>query len=679
VASGAISGFDTDPDLVFAALPERDATARVAFAAGMVSTTIDADAKRLAAAGFVLAVAAEFADFRGLTHALAALDLAGRAAWPACSRPEDQARLDAALVVVPLLDASLSTDDTAVAAAATRLAGALSGPLAITPDERMLLWKSLFDYRAQRMDTTGLVSIASQAQDFMRITSVGAPAQARWWLLLARNHEYFGASDAAADALARARRLADAHRLESVRYELLCVEMTAALKSEAWSRADAIARGIEQALPDVRAGRLPAGLRAQAWWLLWRGEPGAALLRLDRVLAICHDVEVPLRDRGAYEVLRAYALMALGRFADATDTLSAQRELQLGDQGGVLEVLIGLAAGLGAWHTSPQCNEAPAQAKAQICAAMRRASALQFERFLLPLPALASQVAEVALEADVEPEFIARVVRARRLTPADPTRPDWPWRLHVRVLGPLQVLRDGQPLTFSGKLPKKPLELLALLAAHAPQPVPIEAVMDAMWQSSDAEAPKASLEVALNRLRKLLDVPGAVVLADGGLRLDSRMVWSDAAAFQGLEHRWVSGSTEAHRAAQAPRDFASARRAVHLIRGPLLAGELLTAAPWQLLREQFVRRGARLVTGWGAELETQGRWREAADVYEQGLAGNVLAEPLYRALMRVQLQLGERAEVLRTFGRCRDLLASVLGVAPAPETLALRARAADSA
>lgn len=673
MSGGAISSSHAETDRLFAALPERDAVARVAFAAGMASATADADAKRLAAAGFVLAVAAEFADFRGLAPALAALELAARATWPMCLRPEDQARLDAALVVVPLLDASLSTDDAAVAAAAGRLAAALSGHLDVTPDERMLLWKYLFDYRAHCMDTTAMGSLAAQAQDFMRVAAVGVPAQARWWLLLARNHEYFGAGDAAADALTRARRLADTHGLAAVRYELLCVEMTAALKSEAWSRADAIARDIEQALPDVRAGRLPTGLLAQAWWLLWRGEPGAALLRMNRLLAICDDVEVPLRDRGAYHVLCAYALMALGRFADATDTLSAQRTLQRGEQGALLEVLIGLATGLGAWQAPPPSDRAPAQA--QLCEAVRRAAALQFERFLLPLPALASQVADVALQAAVEPEFIARVVRTRRLTPADPTRPDWPWRLHVRVLGPLQVLRDGQPLSFSGKLPKKPLELLALLAAHAPQPVPLEAVMDALWPSTDAEAPKASLEVALARLRKLLDVPGAIVLADGGLRLDTRMVWTDAAAFRGLELRWLAGSTQAHPADPAPRDFASAERAVRLIRGPLLAGELLAAAPWQLLREQHVRRGARLVTDWGEELEALGRWREAANVYEQGLAGNVLAEPLYRALMRVQLQMGERAEVLRTFARCRDLLSSVLGVSPAPETLALRAQA----
>ena len=73
-------------------------------------------------------------------------------------------------------------------------------------------------------------------------------------------------------------------------------------------------------------------------------------------------------------------------------------------------------------------------------------------------------------------------------------------------------------------------------------------------------------------------------------------------------------------------------------------------------------------------------WREAADVYDHGLSRDMLAEPIYRALMRVQLQLqqGERAEAMRIFARCRDLLTTVLGVPPPHKTWALREQAAGS-
>jgi len=113
-----------------------------------------------------------------------------------------------------------------------------------------------------------------------------------------------------------------------------------------------------------------------------------------------------------------------------------------------------------------------------------------------------------------------------------------------------------------------------------------------------------------------------------------------------------------------------------LFRGVLLAGEALSG-PWRTLREQFSRRFLHLVLRHGAALEAQGQWGDAADAYRRGIECDVLAEPLYRALMRAQLQLGERAEALRTFARCRDLLSSMLGVAPTQETWALREQAAN--
>jgi len=651
-------------EAAFAALTTDEATARKAFAACVDVTCErgDAAAQRLVAAGALLAIAIEYADFRGLSAWLSRFEPARRASWPRAPRDVDQARIDAALLVVPLLSSTVATDDPVVADAAERLTTRLADDdFVIAPDERVLLWKCLVDYRMQRLDATAIARIAARAQDHLRVGGVGPLWQARWWLLVARDHEYFGAADAAFTALDRARDLAETHALASVRYELLCVEMTGALKVEAWSRAETIAREIELAMPDIRSGRLPAGLRAQAWRLLWLGQPAAALQRLDTLLAICDDVEVPRRDRGAYHVLRAYALMALDRFDDATRELEAQCEHQRGVQRDLLDLLIELAAGLGGVHhgqpTGPE----------RVLGAIRRCAAHRFERFMLPLPSLAAEAAEIALEAGVEREFVAAVVRSRKLVPRDVTREDWPWRLHVRAFGSLEILRDGQPLPFAGKRPKKALELLALVVAQGRQPLALDRAIDTLWPSLDAEAPKASFEAALSRLRKLLDVPGVLILGDGGLRLDLRMVWTDVATFETLEQRWLDGQP-------LGTGDDSARAAIALYRGALLAGDT-GPSTWMLAREQLARRFNRIVLGYGTRLETQGRWREAVDVYERGIARDVLAEPLYRALMRAQLELDERAEALRTFARCRDLLFSVLGASPAAETVVLRERA----
>jgi DNA-binding SARP family transcriptional activator len=56
-------------------------------------------------------------------------------------------------------------------------------------------------------------------------------------------------------------------------------------------------------------------------------------------------------------------------------------------------------------------------------------------------------------------------------------------------------------------------------------------VMDELWRSLEAEAPHASLDMALSRLRKLLELPDAVRWVDGQLVLDAPWDWTDVAAF----------------------------------------------------------------------------------------------------------------------------------------------------
>ena len=90
-----------------------------------------------------------------------------------------------------------------------------------------------------------------------------------------------------------------------------------------------------------------------------------------------------------------------------------------------------------------------------------------------------------------------------------------------------------------------------------------------------------------------------------------------------------------------------------------------------LARERLAMSFSRAVTAWGAHLEARRDWVAAIALYERALTREVLAEPIYRALMRAHLARGERAEALRTFRRCRELLAAVLGTTPAAETLAL--------
>lgn len=634
-----------------------EAAARAAFAAAQRSD--DAATAWLGAAGTLVAVAGHFADFRGLDVALAGF-AAGCEAAPALAiaheRALDRARIDAAWLAWPSLDHDIAHDEPRVAAARSRLFDALRNGAVPVPDEQVLLAKLLVDYDGMFNDQQVVERTLAMMQDAVRRAS---PVwQGYWWLLVAGNAEYWGRQAAADEATQQAQALAERHDLKALRFELQCAAMQAALRNDDLARADRAFVQIEQLRPHVAPGRVPHGLRAQASLLIRRGEYRAALERITLLLAICEDCAVPERDRGAYHVQRANALIGAGRHAEALAVLEALRPQQKAGQAEMLDTVIAVARAAQALDTGdPQLRP--------ICAdALRRCAVATYSRFLMPLPALAARIAEIGLDDGVEVEFLQATIRDRRLVPPDPQRAHWPWRLHLRALGELQVQRDGVVLATAGaKAQKKPLELLAMLVAAGGAPVDGSTLIDALWPSLEANAPKASLEMAVSRLRKLLDLPDAVLVDGGAVRLHPALVWTDVAAFEAAAGQAAEG------------DEAAAGRALALYRGCLLGSEKTLNATLQAARERLALRLAQTLADQGTRLESRGDWAAATRLYERGLLLDPAAETLYRALMRAQLAQGEQAEALRTYRRCATLLHSLLGAAPSAQTRALAQQA----
>jgi len=621
----------------------------------------DAVTQWLCAAGQMLSVAIDFADFRGLATWLARFE-GGCPLSDRITSELDRLRIDSAWVTWASLDHRVAHEEPGPQAAAERMRVALMSDMPLSPDERLLHFKMLVDHNSQLHDVQTIARLCAFAQEYLQRADVSPEWQGIWWCQMTLNHEYWGDTVAAREAFDRALALADAHDLKRLRFELMCIEMNAALKADDLARCERIFGELDRLRPAVRAGRVPQGLRAQALYLVRKGEIGAALERCDLLLAICADVEVPERDRGAYWVLRSYCLTGLNRHAEALQTLASIRSQQKGSQGEVLQVVETLS------HAAGLLDCDVAAARPLIAQALHAAVRLKFNRFLLPLPALAARICEIALDDGVETEFVTAAVRERRLVPADPAREEWPWRLRLYGLSELRILRDGEPLRTGGaKAPKKPLELLGALVAHGGEAVDIEVLVDALWPSLDANAPKASFEMALSRLRKLLDLPDAVLVADGSVCLNRSLVWCDVFAFERLADRLAKPAQGA--AAEAERD-ALAERALALYLDRLLGSEELSGR-LLALRERLALKFTRLTIDQGARLQARGDWRGAVVLYERALARDMLCEPLYRELMRAHLQLGERAEALRSFRRCRELLSGVLGSAPAAETLAL--------
>ena len=560
------------------------------------------DAAAMAEVAVLLALhtLVDYADFRGLPAALADFEAASHTPLAPPTPPTPAAlRADALRLGRPMLSHHHRSDDPALAPVRERLFNALRSGHGLGADERLLLAKVLLEHDGFLNDMTAVAHVLALMQDV--VPQASPRWQAIWWQQMALNHEWQGELELAKAALLRMQALVAGLNSPELTMALACEDIRQGLHMDDRPRAERACRVIDQCRPHVRPALLPRGLRQQSALLLRRGEFDRVLELTRLMLALCEDHAVPERDRAGYVEQRAHALTGLGRHAEAVATLEALRPTQPAGQGQVLEAIIAMARAVHALADHANQGQAHTLAHTQALAAIELSAAVGFGRFLMSFPQWAARIAAIGLGAGVHTEFLTRCIRERRLPPPNPHCAAWPWALRVRVLGGFQVQREGANLGGEpGKVARKPMELLALLAAH-PAGLDSETLIDALWPSLEAEAPKSSLEMATSRLRKALDLPDAVRVADGRVALNPTLVWCDVAAFE----------------AAAQAGDAAAALALHA--GPLLQGERVVG----LMAQARTRLAAQLVA---VVLQTATTWRqagrsdEALALLSQGLA-----------------------------------------------------------
>ncbi|HEY3148745.1 MAG TPA: BTAD domain-containing putative transcriptional regulator, partial [Dongiaceae bacterium] len=217
----------------------------------------------------------------------------------------------------------------------------------------------------------------------------------------------------------------------------------------------------------------------------------------------------------------------------------------------------------------------------------------------------------------------------------------------MRMLGGFELRGSGgRDLTPSGK---KLRALVAVLALARGTGWSRERLMTLLWGDRDEEQARGSLRQALAELRRTLGEHA--ILADREtVVLDPGTLHVDAVEFAALS---AAGSWE---------------EAAALYGGDLLDGVSLPDAgfaDWLVvertrLHDMAVRALAHL-------LETQSG--EAALTTAQRLLElDPTREDTHRALMRLYVLHGDRAQALRQYQLCRDLLWRGLSVKPEPET-----------
>jgi YVTN family beta-propeller protein len=238
--------------------------------------------------------------------------------------------------------------------------------------------------------------------------------------------------------------------------------------------------------------------------------------------------------------------------------------------------------------------------------------------------------------------------------------------MDFRILGPLEVVRNGQPLTLGGS---KQRAVLAVLLLHSNETVSVDRLIDALWGEKAPAGAVQSVRVHISRLRKALnggDGTGngqaGLVTTSGGYQLKVDDDSFDLARFERL---YAEGQRELA-AGRPERASELLSEALGLWRGPALADlafEPFAQAEAARLDELRV---AALEDGLEADLQL-GRHAAVASAVEPLITEHPLRERLRRLQMLALYRCGRQAEALDAFRRARETLVEEIGVEPSPE------------
>ncbi|MHA3704194.1 BTAD domain-containing putative transcriptional regulator [Jatrophihabitans sp. YIM 134969] len=238
------------------------------------------------------------------------------------------------------------------------------------------------------------------------------------------------------------------------------------------------------------------------------------------------------------------------------------------------------------------------------------------------------------------------------------------------VLGPTEVW-DGERLVETGPLRRR--LLLAALLVDVGRVVPVETLLDRVWDGHPSDAARATLQTYVSRLRVTLGTasassPALVSTSPRGYALDVGDDDVDARRFEVLLER------AGHR--RDDGDPASARalvgEALTLWRGEAYADFTAGFTTLEATRLHELRLIAHeLATELDLEL---GRHLQVVQTLPPLIVAEPLREPLRAALMLALYRSGRPADALRVFDEGRSLLAEHLGLDPDVQLQQLQAR-----
>jgi predicted ATPase/DNA-binding winged helix-turn-helix (wHTH) protein len=233
--------------------------------------------------------------------------------------------------------------------------------------------------------------------------------------------------------------------------------------------------------------------------------------------------------------------------------------------------------------------------------------------------------------------------------------------LEFRLLGPIDLISDGQSVLPGGSRQR---DLLALLLLEANRTVSTDRLIDRLWEGAPPATAAPALQVYVAKLRKLLDKgdPARIVTANGGYRLEVDEPSIDSERFEQLARQ----GHDALRAGSVRTAAATLHRALELWRGDALAdvrhldGAMIEATRLEELRARAL--GDRI----DADLGVGHHSRLIAEL-EHLVEDHPLRERHWAQLMVALYRDGRQADALRTYQRAATTLGEELGIEPGPD------------
>jgi predicted ATPase/DNA-binding SARP family transcriptional activator len=229
------------------------------------------------------------------------------------------------------------------------------------------------------------------------------------------------------------------------------------------------------------------------------------------------------------------------------------------------------------------------------------------------------------------------------------------------------TIEDGERVLDESALPGRQGRLvLACLALHE-GPVHRDVLAESLWPDGPPATWERTLSGVVSRLRSAFAASGfeelTIANAFGCYELQRP-------AHARLDIELAQAEVEAAERALAVGDLASAgstaSAAVAIARRPFLSGE---EADW--IEAKRVDLRGLLVQALDAQAAASLGASDAVWAASEAIEAEPFRESSHVLLMRAHAALGNSAQALLAYERCRELLASELGVDPAPETQSL--------